>query len=241
MVVHWDAVPQNMIVSCRNREHSRVQTISHAICLTVAFLHTCVEGIPAKSQVPSYYLTQFRESRETRNPYDWRTQVRLRCCALPAGSMFRDNRKEVPSSLTFMDGSSLTWSTVRSDSQIKAWTTNLLLSPVNKGALRCVAHPLQDGGLASVCPSYNKDSEPDLWELTVGLRCEVGGRMVCYDVSSRLSDASAEKCVMAYPNFWVAQKASPPSCVLYMFSSFHRWREKDLLCERLYYENRKAS
>jgi hypothetical protein len=46
--------------------------------------------------------------------------------------------------------------------------SNLLTPLVNGWTVRSVAHSLQDGGLASVCTSYNEDSELDLWELTAG-------------------------------------------------------------------------
>ena len=38
--------------------------------------------------------------------------------------------------------------------------------PVNGWTLRSVAYSLQDGCLASICTSYNEDSELDIWELT---------------------------------------------------------------------------
>ena len=33
--------------------------------------------------------------------------------------------------------------------------------PENKWTVRSIADPLQDGGLASICTSYNEDSELD--------------------------------------------------------------------------------
>ena len=41
-------------------------------------------------------------------------------------------------------------------------------SPANDWTFRSVAYSLQDGCLACICTSYNKDSERYLWALTVG-------------------------------------------------------------------------
>ena len=64
---------------------------------------------------------------------------------------------------------------------------------MNHWAVRSVAHPLQDGGLASICTSYNEDSELDLWKWQVG-HC---GNRVCvshacwlWGCNSRWSDWS---------------------------------------------------
>jgi hypothetical protein len=95
----------------------------------------------------------------------------------------RSNRIKVPLLLTLSDGSSLTWSAVRSDSQTKAGATYLypflLRSSVNNGTLRCFTDSLQDRCLSCVCPSYNEDSERDVWNSSFGLlsvhwydRCE---------------------------------------------------------------------
>jgi hypothetical protein len=45
----------------------------------------------------------------------------------------------------------------------------LLIPPVNNGTLRCFTDSLQDGCLACICPSYNKDTELDLWKTRTGL------------------------------------------------------------------------
>ena len=146
-----------------------VGTIWHAICLLASFLHTCVEWTLSRCRVHLYYPTLFLENREKRNPYDWRTRARLRSCARLAGPMFRGNWRVVPSLLTSIDGLSVTWSAVRSYSQTKAWTTYLLVSAVNSGALRCFADPLQDRCLSCVCPSYDKHSKLEIWDSTTGL------------------------------------------------------------------------
>ena len=129
LVVHWNAVPQSMTISCRHREYLSIQTISHAIYHVVPFLHTCVEWIPARFQVPPCYQTRFHVNREKGNPGDWRTQVRHRWCARLAGIMFRCHHIEVLLSLTSIDGSSVTWSAMWSDSQTKRLTT--YLSPMS--------------------------------------------------------------------------------------------------------------
>ena len=41
-------------------------------------------------------------------------------------------------------------------------------SPVNNWTLSSVTYSLQDGCLASICTSYNEDSERNLWGLTAG-------------------------------------------------------------------------
>jgi hypothetical protein len=101
----------------------------------------------------------------------------------------RGNQSKVSLLLTLTDGSSLTWSAVRSDSEIKAGATYLhpflFASSVNDGTLRCFTDSLQDRCLSCVCPSYNKDPEWDVWNLSFGLfgvhwygRCEILARVV---------------------------------------------------------------
>ena len=51
----------------------------------------------------------------------------------------------------------------------EGWSTCLLISPVSNGALRCFTDSLQDRCLSCVCPSYNQNSELDLWNSTTGL------------------------------------------------------------------------
>ena len=58
----------------------------------------------------------------------------------------------------------------------------LLASPPNNRTVRSVAHSLQDGGLASICTSYNEDSEVDLWERTEGLSCAHRGNRLGVDL-----------------------------------------------------------
>ena len=100
----------NMPVSFCNREQSRLRTIWHVAYHVVAFLHTCVEWIRAKSGAPVCCLPRFRENREKRNLDDWRTRVRPQYCARLAKTMvFRRRWGETLLSLTSMDGSSLTW------------------------------------------------------------------------------------------------------------------------------------
>ena len=80
--------------------------------------------------------------------------------------------------LTFMDGSNRALGGVRPVVLLqKGWNAYRLLavcliivicSPVNDWTLRSVAYSLQDGCLASICTSYNEDSERNLWGLTVG-------------------------------------------------------------------------
>jgi hypothetical protein len=56
----------------------------------------------------------------------------------------------------------------------KMWTTYLLLSPmpsppVNHGALRCIANPLENRCFSCVCPSEDKHSELDIRNSLSGL------------------------------------------------------------------------
>ena len=77
------------------------------------------------------------------SPCDWRTQVHHWCCAHLADTMFRWKWifREVLWH-TSIDRLSLTWSTVRSNSWTKVWTTYLLSSPINLVALHCITDPL---------------------------------------------------------------------------------------------------
>ena len=124
------------------------QTILRAICFVIFFLHTCDEWIFSKSRVPLCYPTRFRENREKRNPYDWRTQVHHRWCARLADSLFSGTWRAVlrVTDIHWRVKFNLVGSEIKLAYRI--WTTYLLLSPipslppVNRGALRCVADPL---------------------------------------------------------------------------------------------------
>ena len=107
------------------KETEAAWTILRAIYLVIVFLHTCDEWILSIYQVPLCYRTRFRENREKRNPYDWRTQVHHQWCARLTGTMSMGKRRGVRVSLTFIDGSSLNWSAVRSDAGEKfGWLTS---------------------------------------------------------------------------------------------------------------------
>ena len=78
-----------------------------------------------------------------------------------------------------MDGSSPALGGVRPVALLqKGWNAYRLLavrlvivvrSPVNDWTFRSVTYSLQDGCLASICTSYNEDSERNLWGMTA--RC----------------------------------------------------------------------
>ena len=61
---------------------------------------------------------------------------------------------------------------------VRAWHRIAVRSLVNEWTLRSVTYSLQDGCLASICTSYNKDSERYIWGLTAG--CCGNGVLVCH-------------------------------------------------------------
>ena len=72
MVVHWNTVPLNIIVSSPNREHLRRQTILHVVYLAEPFPQTFVEQISARLRVPHCSQPRIRKNREKRIRHDWR-------------------------------------------------------------------------------------------------------------------------------------------------------------------------
>src|ERR1700754_2556734 len=71
----------NSIISSRNREHLRRQTILHVTYLPVSFLETFVEQISARSPVPHRSQPRIHKNREKRIRHDWKSGIHARWCA----------------------------------------------------------------------------------------------------------------------------------------------------------------
>src|ERR1700761_8128531 len=63
----------NIIITSRNREQLREQTILHVVYLPESFPQTFVEQISARSPVPHRSQPRIRKNREKRIRDDWRS------------------------------------------------------------------------------------------------------------------------------------------------------------------------
>ena len=98
----------------------------------------------------------------------------------------------------------------------------LLLSSANNGTLRCVADSLQYGCLACVCPSYDKDSELDIWNWTTGLfgvHCRNGVWKASESLSDLIPSSKPSSVVQWLLTNRVDSEDFTPSLVIFFAAS----------------------